>query len=84
MNRFSQWLALATLASALWSAPLAVQAQAPAPSGPHAAILMYQGTDHEAWLLGRARKECSVTLCTSMAPTGAGPFFKEFEKKYGI
>ena len=84
MNHFSQWLALATLASALWSAPLAVQAQAPTPSGPHDAILMYQGTDREAWLLGRARKEGLVTLYTSMAPTEAGPFLKEFEKKYGI
>ena len=34
--------------------------------------------------LASARKEVSVTLCTSMAPTEAGPFFKEFEKKYGI
>ena len=84
MNRFSQWLALATLASALWSAPLALQAQAPTPSGPHDAILMYQGTDREAWLLGSTRKECSVTLYTSMAPTGAEFFLKEFEKKYGI
>ena len=57
MNRFSQWLALATLASALWSAPLAVQAQAPTPSCQHDAIFMYQGTDREAWLLGSARKE---------------------------
>ena len=34
--------------------------------------------------LGSARKEGSVTLYTSMAPTEAGPFLKEFEKKYGI
>lgn len=34
--------------------------------------------------LGRARKEGSVTLYTSMAPTGVGHFLKEFEKKYGI
>ena len=31
-----------------------------------------------------ARKEGSVTLYTSMAPTEAGPLLKEFEKKYGI
>ena len=84
MNRFSQLLALATLACLFWSAPLTVQAQAPTPSGPHNAIFMYQGADREAWQLASARKEVSVTLCTSMAPTEAGPFFKEFEKKYGI
>ena len=84
MNCFSQWLALATFASAFWSAPLTVQAQAPTPFGPHDAILMYHKEDREAWLLGSARKEGLVTLYASMAPTEAGPFLKEFEKKYGI
>ena len=84
MNRFSQWLTLATPASSLWSAPLTVQAQAPTSPGPHDAILMYQGADREAWLLERARKEGSITLYTSMAPTEAGPLLKEFERKYGI
>ena len=58
--------------------------QAPKPPGPHDAILLYQGADREAWLLERERKEGSVTLYTSMAPTEAGPLLKEFEKKYGI
>ena len=40
--------------------------------------------DRKAWLLGSARKEGSVTLCTAMAPTEAGPLLKEFEKKYDI
>ena len=84
MNRFSQWLTLATLASAFLSAPLTVQAQATAPSGPHDAIFMYQGADREAWLLGRARKVGSVGPYTSMAPTEARPLLNEFEKKYGI
>ena len=87
MNRFSQWLTLATPrkltleCSAHRTSP---SPQAPTPPGPHDAILMYQGADREAWLLERARKEGSVTLYTSMAPTEAGPLLKEFEKKYGI
>lgn len=70
------WLALAVPGSAL--------AQAPATSGPHDGIFQYKGADRESWLLERARKEGTVTLYTSMAPTEAGPLMKEFEKKYGI
>ena len=84
MNRFSQWLTLATLASAFWSAPLTVQAQAPTRPGPHDAIPMCQGADRKAWLLERARKEGSVKPYTWMASTEAGPLLKEFEIKYGI
>ncbi len=80
MKRLSHWLALATLAFA----SLLTQAQAPTPPGPHDAILMYQGADREAWLLERARKEGTVTLYTSMAPTEASPLLKAFEAKYGI
>ena len=87
MNRFSQWLTLATPhnstseCSAHRTSP---NTQAPTSPGLHAAILMYQGADREAWLLGRARKVGSVGPYTSMAPTEARPLLNEFEKKYGI
>ena len=75
-------LNLSTLACAVLAmAPLITQAQAPEPK---ASAPMYQGADREAWLLDRARKEGTVTLYTSMAPTEAGPMLKAFEKKYGI
>ncbi len=75
-------LNLSTLACAVLAmAPLITQAQAPEPK---ASAPMYQGADREAWLLERARKEGTVTLYTSMAPTEAGPMLKAFEKKYGI
>ncbi len=80
MKRLTQWLVSAILAVA----PLLAQAQALTPAGPHDAILMYQGADREAWLLERARKEGTVTLYTSMAPTEASPLLKAFEAKYGI
>ena len=51
---------------------------------PHDAIYMYKGADREAWLLDRARKEGTVTLYTSLAPTESKPLLQEFEKKYGI
>ena len=62
LNRFSQLLTLATLASALWSATLTVQAQAPTRPGPHDAILTYQGADREAWLLERAQRRLGHAL----------------------
>jgi iron(III) transport system substrate-binding protein len=84
MKRFFKccrhWFSWVTLATV----PVLTQAQAPTSPGPHDAILMYQGADREAWLLERARKEGSVTLYTSMAPTEAGPLLKAFEAKYGI
>jgi iron(III) transport system substrate-binding protein len=53
-------------------------------TNPHEAIYLYKGADREAWLLERARKEGSVTLYTSLAPTESKPLLQEFEKKYGI
>lgn len=83
-KRCHHWLCWATLAVAPLLVQTQVQAQAPTAPGPHDAILMYQGADREAWLLERARKEGTVTLYTSMAPTEAGPLLKAFETKYGI
>jgi iron(III) transport system substrate-binding protein len=47
-------------------------------------IAKYQGPDREARLIEGAKKEGTVTLYTSMAPSEAGPLLKAFEKKYGI
>ncbi len=74
-------LAATSLALAL---PGALLAQSAATPSPHEGIFTYKGADREAWLLERARKEGTVTLYTSMAPTESTPLMKEFEKKYGI
>jgi len=68
------------------SLSVAVVAQTTAPQnvGTHDAIFMSKAPDREAWLLERARKEGTVTLYTSLAPTESGPLLAEFEKKYGI
>jgi iron(III) transport system substrate-binding protein len=74
-------LAATGLALAVPGAALAQSATTPSP---HEGIFMHKGADREAWLLERARKEGTVTLYTSMAPTESTPLMKEFEKKYGI
>jgi iron(III) transport system substrate-binding protein len=47
-------------------------------------ILHYQGPDREKRLLEQARKEGSVTVYTSLAPSEARPMAEAFEKKYGV
>jgi iron(III) transport system substrate-binding protein len=48
------------------------------------AIFRYQGADREARLVEMARKEGSVVLYTSLAPTESKPLAEAFEKKYGV
>jgi iron(III) transport system substrate-binding protein len=57
-----------------------VHAQAPR----NDAIFRYQGADREARLLEGARREGSVILYTSLAPTESKPLAEAFEKKYGV
>ncbi len=57
-------------------------AQTPAPGSPHAAIYHYKGADRDARLLEGARREGSVAVYTSLAPTEAAPLVEAFEKKY--
>jgi iron(III) transport system substrate-binding protein len=45
---------------------------------------LYRGGDRDARLVERARKEGSVTVYTSLAPTESQPLAAAFEKKYGI
>ena len=60
---------------------LPLQAQT---SSSHEQIFQYKAADRSAWVLERAKKEGSLTLYTSLAPTEATPLTKEFERKYGI
>jgi iron(III) transport system substrate-binding protein len=47
-------------------------------------ILNYQGADREKRLIEQARKEGTVSLYTSLAPTESQPMAQAFEKKYGV
>jgi len=47
-------------------------------------ILGYRGADRDARLVERARKEGTVVVYTSLAPSESKPFAAAFEKKYGI
>ena len=47
-------------------------------------IFGYKALDRSSWLLERAKKEGTLTLYTSLAPSEAIPLTKEFERKYGI
>jgi len=47
-------------------------------------ILSYQGADREKRLIALAKKEGTVSIYTSLAPTESQPMAEAFEKKYGI
>ena len=47
-------------------------------------IYQYQGADREAKLIEGAKKEGTLLLYTSMAPTESNQIAQAFEKKYGI
>jgi iron(III) transport system substrate-binding protein len=48
------------------------------------AVYRYRGADRDTRLLENARKEGSVVLYTSLAPTESGPLGQAFEKKTGV
>jgi iron(III) transport system substrate-binding protein len=48
------------------------------------AVYRYRGADREQRLLENARKEGTVVLYTSLAPTESGPLGQAFEKKTGV
>jgi iron(III) transport system substrate-binding protein len=58
-----------------------LHAQAPA-ANPE--IFTYRGADREARLAERARKEGTVVLYTSLAPSESKPLAAAFEKKHGV
>lgn len=77
MRWLERSVALLMLLAALQ--PGAVFAQAKADE-----ILNYRGADRDKRLVEQAKKEGSVTVYTSLAPSEARPMAEAFEKKYGI
>jgi iron(III) transport system substrate-binding protein len=54
------------------------------PAWANETVYRYRGADRDARLLENARKEGSVVLYTSLAPTESGPLGQAFEKKTGV
>ncbi|MGZ5048879.1 MAG: ABC transporter substrate-binding protein [Usitatibacter sp.] len=73
-----KFLPVLLLAAAL---PFAAHGQTPPRSDD---TYRYGGTDRDARLLERARREGSLVLYTSLAPTESRPLAEAFEKKYGV
>ncbi|NOT28042.1 MAG: extracellular solute-binding protein [Acidobacteria bacterium] len=48
------------------------------------AVFRYRGADRDARLVERAKREGTVSLYTSLAPTESQPLATAFEKKYGV
>ena len=71
------WLAMLVALAGLHSASVWAQ-------GKPEDILNYQGPDREKRLIEQARKEGTVSLYTSLAPTESQPMAQAFEKKYGV
>jgi iron(III) transport system substrate-binding protein len=71
------WLAMLAAIAGLHSAAALAQAK---PDG----MLGYQGPDREKRLVEQARKEGTLSLYTSLAPTESKPMAEAFEKKYGV
>ena len=81
-SRIRSWMVAAALASASL-VTFDGHAQAAA-GGPNEAIYQYKGADRDARLLEAARKEGTVSVYTSLAPTEAAPLVEAFEKKFGV
>jgi iron(III) transport system substrate-binding protein len=62
---------------------LGVSLQAQAPVGSDA-VYRYRGADRDSRLIAQARREGSVVVYTSLAPTESQPLAAAFEKKYGV
>ena len=54
------------------------------PGAGNDAVFRYRGADRDTRLVERAKKEGSVVLYTSLAPTESQPLSDAFQKKYGI
>jgi iron(III) transport system substrate-binding protein len=54
------------------------------PSSGHEQIFLNRAQDRLVSTLEKAKKEGTLTLYTSMAPSEIGPLVKEFEKKYAL
>ena len=69
-------------AIALWVPVVTVNAQ-PTPEK-NESVYLYKGADREQRLVQEAKREGSLVLYTSLAPTESTPLGQAFEKKYGI
>lgn len=69
------------VAALVAAVPLVAHAQA---AGANAAIYGYKGADRAQRLLEGARREGSLSVYTSLAPTEAGPLAEAFERKTGV
>ena len=75
------WGLFSVVTLTLALAPLAPGALA---QGGAEALYTYKGADRQQRLLQGAKKEGSVVLYTSLAPTESVPLSQAFEKKYGV
>ena len=81
-TRFVRPFALVVCLAAAWPGLLTpLAAQRPAGAG---AVYTYRGSDRDAKLVERAKREGRVVVYTSLAPTESQPLAQAFEKKYGI
>jgi iron(III) transport system substrate-binding protein len=75
-------IAVPLLVSSLWWLSAAgLVAQSPAQND---AVFRYRGADRDARLVERAKREGSVVLYTSIAPTESVPLAQAFEQQYGV
>jgi iron(III) transport system substrate-binding protein len=65
-------------------ASLAIFAAVGQPPAKNDEVFRYRGADRDARLVENAKKEGTVVLYTSLAPTESKPLAEAFEKKYGI
>src|SRR5882762_9985284 len=72
-------LLVAGACAALWHAAASAQS-----ADRHDAVFLYRGADREQRLLERARKEGTVVVYTSLAPTESAPLARAFEERTGV
>src|SRR3989440_3529515 len=70
---------LIACACAAWHAAASAQS-----ADRNAAIFLYRGADREQRLLERARREGTVVVYTSLAPTESAPLARAFEERTGV
>jgi iron(III) transport system substrate-binding protein len=75
------WVGYVIVAAALFAVGAPARAQ-PSPGNPE--IFAYRGADRDARLAERARKEGTVVVYTSLAPSESKPLAAAFEKKYSV
>jgi len=78
--KIARLLILSSLALVGAVLPVRLVAQAPATD----AVYQYKGADRDARLVERAKREGTLTLYTSLAPSESRPLADAFEKKYGV